>query len=143
VFECAARKPHFDNGGALLLLPPRFTAIHLITATPRFVRRLLPLLGVLQLRALDFVRQRVPLLPSAGEPTRRPTIDDRRGKWLSHSITVTRGNRLFDLRFHCFEVEARALLHRREVDSGLAELGHFLLHEHTAPELIHVPVDVS
>ena len=57
-------------------------------------------------------------------------------------VAVTRSDGLLDLCFHRFEVEARALLHGRKVDRRLAELGHFLLHEHTPPELIHVPVNV-
>ena len=57
-------------------------------------------------------------------------------------VSVTIRNCFLDLCFHGLEVEARALLHRRKVDRRLAELGHFLLHEHTTPELIHVPVYV-
>src|SRR5262245_28693527 len=37
-------------------------------------------------------------------------------------------------------VEARALLHRRELDEGLRGLRDLLLHEHVAPELVDEPV---
>ena len=55
---------------------------------------------------------------------------------------MTRGDGLFDLCLHGFEVEARALLRGRKVDRRLAELRRFLLHEHATPEFVHVPVDV-
>ena len=58
------------------------------------------------------------------------------------ALLATRGHRLLDLRFHGFEIEACAFLRRREVDEALAELRRFLLDENTAPEFVHVPVDV-
>ena len=39
------------------------------------------------------------------------------------------------LRFDCIKVEARALLHRREIEEGLEFLANYLLDEHEAPEL--------
>src|SRR5262245_40329308 len=53
------------------------------------------------------------------------------------------GQSLVDLRLDGCQVEAGTLLHRREVDRGLGELGHFLLHEHEAPELVGKPVVVG
>ncbi len=50
--------------------------------------------------------------------------------------------RLLDLSFHGLEVEARARLHRRELDRRLRDLRHFLLHELEAPELVKEPVVV-
>ncbi len=46
-----------------------------------------------------------------------------------------------DLRLHGIEIEARALLHRRELEEGL-ELRHFLLDKHEAPELVLEPIEV-
>src|SRR5262245_30084624 len=41
------------------------------------------------------------------------------------------------------QVEARARLHRREVQEGLSRFADLLLHEDEAPELVGVPVVVS
>src|SRR4029453_3246346 len=41
-----------------------------------------------------------------------------------------------DLRLDGIEVEARALLHRRELDGGHGELHHLLLDKHEAPEFV-------
>ena len=41
-----------------------------------------------------------------------------------------------DLLLDGFEVEARALLHRRELDGGLGQLRHLLLDVDEAPELV-------
>src|SRR5215831_18671595 len=52
------------------------------------------------------------------------------------------------VRLHCrlylclysFQIEARAPLHRWEVDRSLGELSNPLLHEYEAPELIREPI---
>ena len=46
------------------------------------------------------------------------------------------------LRFHRFEVEARASLHWRVIQEGLDFLAYQLLDEHKAPELILEPIEV-
>ena len=43
---------------------------------------------------------------------------------------------LFELGLHGFEVEARALLHRRILEESLRRVGDLLLHEYEAPELV-------
>src|SRR5712692_7068757 len=45
-----------------------------------------------------------------------------------------------DLRFHRFKVEARALLHRRELNRGLGKFRDLLLHEDEPPELKGPPI---
>src|SRR5262245_6632861 len=45
-------------------------------------------------------------------------------------------------RFHRVEVEARAALHRWEVDEGLKFLGYDLLDQHKTPELELEPIEV-
>src|SRR5262249_3096476 len=62
---------------------------------------------------------------------------------MRYLIAATCRDRFLDLGFDGLQVEARALLHGREVDGRLAEFGHFLLHEYTAPELENIPVVVS
>ena len=47
-----------------------------------------------------------------------------------------------DFRLHGIEVEARALLHRRELDRGHGQLLHLLLDKHEAPEFVLEPVEV-
>src|SRR5882724_12404680 len=47
-----------------------------------------------------------------------------------------------DLRFHGIEVEAGALLHRRELDGRHDELLHLLLDKHEAPEFVLEPLEV-
>src|SRR3982074_354221 len=47
-----------------------------------------------------------------------------------------------DFRFHGIEVEARAFLHRRELDRSHGEFLHLLLDKYEAPELILEPVEV-
>ena len=47
-----------------------------------------------------------------------------------------------DLRLHRIEVEARALLHGRELDGRHRQLRDLLLHEHEAPELVLEPIEV-
>src|SRR5262249_33694721 len=46
----------------------------------------------------------------------------------------------FDFLLHRLEVEARALLHWRELDRRQRQFLHLLLHEHEAPELVLEPV---
>src|SRR5450631_3276916 len=48
----------------------------------------------------------------------------------------------FDLCLHGIKIEARALLHRREVDGGQGHLRYFLLDKDEAPELVFVPLPV-
>ena len=47
-----------------------------------------------------------------------------------------------DFRLHGIEVEARALLHRRELDRRHGQLRHLLLDKHEAPEFVLEPVEV-
>src|SRR4051812_31636194 len=47
-----------------------------------------------------------------------------------------------DLRFHGIEVEARALLHRGELDGSLRQLCDLLLDKHKTPELVLEPTEV-
>ena len=47
---------------------------------------------------------------------------------------------LLDLLLDRFQIEARALLHRRELDEGFGGLAHHLLHEYKSPELVGEPV---
>ena len=47
-----------------------------------------------------------------------------------------------DFRLHGIEVEARALLHRRELDRGQGQLLDLLLDEHEAPEFVFEPIEV-
>src|SRR5262245_37686419 len=49
---------------------------------------------------------------------------------------------LLELGLECFEVEARALLHRRKLEERLRRLGNLLLDVGEAPELEHEPVVV-
>src|SRR3954468_23801630 len=53
-----------------------------------------------------------------------------------------RGSGGLDLRLHSVEVEARALLHWRELDRGHGELLDLLLHEDEAPELVLEPLEI-
>jgi hypothetical protein len=46
-----------------------------------------------------------------------------------------------DLRFHGIEVEARALLHRRELDCSHGDLRHLLLGNDEPPELLLEPLE--
>src|SRR3984893_3368162 len=46
-----------------------------------------------------------------------------------------------DFRFNSVEVEARPLLHRRELDRSHGKLLHLLLDKHEAPEFGFVPVE--
>src|SRR6516165_7668193 len=46
------------------------------------------------------------------------------------------------LRFDRIKIKACAALHRREVEEGLEFLGHHLLNEHKAPELVLEPIKV-
>ena len=55
-------------------------------------------------------------------------------------LAVLRGHCLFNLLFHCCEIEAPAFLHRREFNRSLGEFGDFLLHEDEPPELEGPPV---
>ena len=48
----------------------------------------------------------------------------------------------FDFRLHGIEVEARALLHWRELHRSHCELLNLLLHKHEAPEFILEPIEV-
>src|SRR5262245_61443558 len=58
---------------------------------------------------------------------------------------LARSSRSFlrDLLLQRFEVEARALLYRRELDKGLRHLGDLLLHVDEAPELVGEPILVE
>jgi hypothetical protein len=47
---------------------------------------------------------------------------------------------LIDLCLHGIEVKARALLHRRELNSSLGQICHLLLDKHKAPELVQEPL---
>src|ERR1700704_2867236 len=47
-----------------------------------------------------------------------------------------------DFRLHGIEVEARALLHRRELDPSQAQLLHRLLDKYEAPEFVLEPSEV-
>src|SRR5215218_7332084 len=47
-----------------------------------------------------------------------------------------------DFRFHGIEVEARAPLHRRELDRCHGQLLYLLLDKHEAPEFIFEPLEV-
>ena len=61
------------------------------------------------------------------------------------SLCITLASRApgrLDLRFHGIEVEARALLHRRELDRGHRQLLDLLLDKHEAPELVLEPVEI-
>jgi hypothetical protein len=49
---------------------------------------------------------------------------------------------LVNLVLHGFQVEARALLHRRELDGGLGQIRHLLLDMDEAPELVFEPLEV-
>src|SRR5438552_4174746 len=49
---------------------------------------------------------------------------------------------LLNLLLHGIEVEARTLLHRRELDRGLGQLRHLLLDMDKAPELVDEPIVV-
>src|SRR5262245_22814824 len=60
---------------------------------------------------------------------------------LRHALPCgTRRYGLLDFRLDGFQVEARALLHRRKLDRSLGELADFLLHELEPPELVSKPV---
>src|SRR5579863_10170763 len=48
---------------------------------------------------------------------------------------------LFNLCLYRVQIEARPLLHRRERDEGLTQLGDLLLHEYATPEFVLVPID--
>src|SRR5262245_57062295 len=50
---------------------------------------------------------------------------------------------LVELLLQLLEVEARALLHRWELEEGLRRLRNLLLHEDVAPELVRVPILVE
>ena len=98
---------------------------------------------------LEAVRRRVktqkPLLavrrlqsPIGGRPaTSAPAPRFSRASLLGH-----RRPGGLDLRLHGVEVEARALLHRRELDRGHGQLLDLLLDEHEAPELVFEPGEV-
>src|SRR5262245_11160305 len=49
---------------------------------------------------------------------------------------------LLDLCLHGLEVEARAFLHRRELDGGPGKLRHLLLDIDEAPELVLEPLEI-
>src|SRR4051812_5019639 len=61
---------------------------------------------------------------------------------LMRSLLGDRRPRRLDLRLHGIEVEARAFLHRRELDRGHGQLLYLLLDKHEAPELVFEPVEV-
>ena len=52
------------------------------------------------------------------------------------------GHPLRHFRFHGVKVEARATLHRREIEEGLNLLAHYLLDKHEAPELVFEPIEI-
>src|ERR1700710_118788 len=76
-------------------------------------------------------------------PERRDRYQDlgypppQRFRLLAH-----RGPGRLDLRLHPFEVEARALLHRRELDRGHGQLLDLLLDQNETPEFVLVPFPV-
>src|SRR4051794_2421096 len=53
-----------------------------------------------------------------------------------------RGSGGLDLRLHGVEIEARPLLHWRELDRGHRKLLDLLLHEDEAPELVLEPLEI-
>src|SRR5215470_12714147 len=61
-----------------------------------------------------------------------------RGRW----VPLLGLSRDFLLQFllERFEIEARALLHRREIEEGLRCLCHLVLDEDEAPKLVGVPI---
>ena len=67
--------------------------------------------------------------------------DEQRG--LSVLLAGLCGYCRLDLRFHRLHVEARAFLHRRELDDALGCFCNLLLHEDETPELVGEPVVVS
>ena len=50
--------------------------------------------------------------------------------------------RCFDLRLQRIQVETRAFLHRRKLDSSHRELFDLLLNKHEAPEFVLEPVEI-
>ena len=71
-----------------------------------------------------------------------PFVEARRLVAWSFSRRFGLGHPLRHLRLDRFEIEARAALHRREVEEGLEFLADDLLDEHEAPELILEPVEI-
>src|SRR6476620_6566469 len=55
-------------------------------------------------------------------------------------LASVRLHRLLDLFLDGFEIEARALLHRRKLDRRLGKLADLLLHELATPELENKPI---
>src|SRR5258707_207573 len=72
-----------------------------------------------------------------GRPTRGPTA-----MTVIRLLFAHRGSGRFVLRFHGIKIEARALLHRWELDRGLGQLLHLLLDKHEPPELVLKPREV-
>ncbi len=77
---------------------------------------------------------------------------DRRGQQHGRLVGRPRGIALFArLRLHglvnllldSFQVEARALLHRRKLNRSLSEFPNFLLHKNKTPEFVCKPVIVA
>ena len=85
----------------------------------------------------------------AGQPVPLHRAGNERGGPLGAArrsmslLAAVRRSFLCQLLLQLFQVEARALLHRRELDEGLRGLRHFLLHKHEAPELEREPVRVE
>src|SRR5215467_552706 len=71
----------------------------------------------------------------------RTAAADRRSAPVDASLGDGRSRRL-DLGLYAFEVEARALLHRRKLDRRFGQLQDLLLDEHEAPELVLEPLEV-
>ena len=68
---------------------------------------------------------------TGGRPVRKsPAI--KISQTLARLLGRLRLDSCLDLRFHGIEVEARALLHRRELDGGQGYLCYFLLDKHEA-----------
>jgi IS5 family transposase len=71
---------------------------------------------------------------------RRDLIQKRQRRSLAFLVTRMPLHGRVNLRLDGFQIEARALLHRREVEGSLGKLCHPLLHEYKSPELVGEPV---
>src|SRR5215469_18346651 len=55
-------------------------------------------------------------------------------------LPFVRLDHFLDLPFYRLQVETGRRLHRRKLDGGLREFGHFLLHHHKPPKLARIKV---
>src|SRR5262249_48601325 len=58
----------------------------------------------------------------------------------SHLLASARGNCRLDLCLHRLKIEARPLLHGREIDQALRSLCDLLLYKSEAPKLVGIPI---